>query len=278
MINFLHTYSPVRELISIGPLTIYWYGVFIVLGILLAIFTAIKLAGRYKISKDTIIDLAFWLVIAGVIGARLYDVMLSWQYYRLYPADILKIWQGGLAIHGAIGGGALALWIYIKKYKLDFWKLAAVIVPGLALAQAVGRWGNYFNQELFGRPTGLPWGIPIDPANRLTDYFNFAYFHPVFLYESIGNLFIFLVLMRIHGRMKKQDFFRPKVILGAYLVLYSILRFTIEFWRIDPAPIILGLRAPQAVSLGLIVAVGYYAWHYKRKAYLKKSEEDAIIK
>jgi phosphatidylglycerol:prolipoprotein diacylglycerol transferase len=265
-------------LISIGPITIYWYGVFIVLGILLAILTAIKLAGIYKISKDTIIDLAFWLVIAGVIGARLYDVMLSWKYYQLYPGDIIKVWQGGLAIHGAIFGGALALWIYVKKYKLDLWNLAAVIVPGLALAQAVGRWGNYFNQELFGRPTGLPWGIPIEPANRLTDYFNYAYFHPVFLYESIGSLFIFGVLMGLHYFMKKQDSFRPRIILGTYLVLYSFLRFTIEFWRIDPTPIILGLRAPQAVSLGLTIAVGGYALYLQKKVHLKKSKVDAIIK
>ncbi|MEA3463740.1 MAG: prolipoprotein diacylglyceryl transferase [Patescibacteria group bacterium] len=255
MINFLHTFQPNPFLISFGSIHIYWYGLFIVLGILLAILTALKLSSYYKIKKETIIDLAFYLIIGGIIGARIYHILLEWQYYSGHPLNIFKIWQGGLAIHGAIFAGLAIIWHFAKKYQHNPWLLIAIVAPSLALAQAIGRWGNYFNQELFGKPTSMPWGIPIDLINRPIKYINNDFFHPAFLYESIGNFLIFLILISFHiWIIKKNKFNNFCYLLSVicYLILYSVLRFSLEFIRIDQTYIIFGLRFPQLISLLII--------------------------
>ena len=148
MFNFLHTFNPNPFLISFGPIHIYWYGMFIVLGILAALATTMKLAEYYSVKKEDLVDLAFYLIIAGIIGARVYEIFLDFSYYLKSPLDVFKIWNGGLAIHGAILGGVVILWFYSRRKKINFWLFSALAVPGLALAQAIGRWGNYFNQEL----------------------------------------------------------------------------------------------------------------------------------
>jgi len=176
MINWLHNFNPQALLVSFGPFHIYWYGLFMVSGILIALGTSSILAKYYKIKADTLLDLAFWLIINGLIGARLYDVLLELSYYKSNPLDIFKIWQGGLAIHGAIIAGLITTYFFARKHKISLWTLSALIVPGLALAQAIGRWGNYFNQELFGLPTSLPWGIPISILNRPIAYLDYDYF------------------------------------------------------------------------------------------------------
>ena len=285
-INFLHTFHPNPILISLGPINIYWYGFFIVLGTLTAIFITLKLADYYKIKKETIIDLAFWLIINGVIGARLYHILLELQYYLSNPLDVIKIWQGGLAIHGAILAGIIVIWRFSKKHQYNFWLLSSIIVPGLALAQAIGRWGNYFNQELFGKPTNLPWGIPIDLANRPIEYISNEFFHPAFLYESIGNLLIFFILISIHiwiirkNKKKNYSYFLARQSLGdggllltSYFLLYSILRFFIEFIRLDPTYVILGLRFPQIVSLLIIFASIIFLTH---RLYLAKAKNKTL--
>ena len=190
MFTFLHTYIPNPIFISVGSINIYWYGFFVVLGIIMAIAIAAKLASYYQIKKDTIFDLSFWLIIFGLLGARIYHVFLELPFYLKQPLDIFKIWNGGLAIHGGILVGVIVLYFYIKKYRINFWQISAIAVPGLALGQAIGRWGNYFNQELFGKATNLSWGIPIDIVNRPFEYLNYEYFQPTFLYESIGSLLI----------------------------------------------------------------------------------------
>lgn len=250
--SFLHTFHPNPILISFGPINIYWYGLLVVMGILAAIFTALKLAGYYNVKKETVIDLAFALVAGGIIGARLYDVLLELPYYLNHPLDIFKIWQGGLAIHGAIIAGIIAIWLFSKKSGLNPWLAASIVVPGLALAQAIGRWGNYFNQELFGAPTGLPWGIPIDLMNRPLEYISYEFFHPAFLYESIGNFIIFVVLIFLHFLMIKKNVARYELSVMSYAILYSILRFSTEFIRIDKTPVIFNLRFPQIASLVII--------------------------
>lgn len=279
MINMLHNFEPGSVMISWGFLKIYWYGFFIVLGILLAFSLTLFLAKKYKIEKDTIIDLAFYLIIFGIIGARIYDVFLEWRYYIKNPVDIFKIWQGGLAIHGAILAGLITLWIFIKKTKIDsfknlsqwakFFKLTAIITPGLALAQAIGRWGNYFNQELFGLPTNFPWGIYISPVNRPWEYLYASFFHPTFLYESLGNLIIFIILISLHFyfiKKNKVSFKNDFLITALYLILYSILRFNLEFIRVDFAPEIFGLRFPQFISIIIIIGVGIFS----SRLYFKK--------
>ncbi|MFH1822860.1 MAG: prolipoprotein diacylglyceryl transferase, partial [Patescibacteria group bacterium] len=156
MFNFLHTFQPERILLNLGPFHIYWYGFFVVSGLLLGILVSLKLASYYKIEKNKIIDLIFWVILGGIIGARIYHIFLELPYYLNNPLDMIKIWQGGLAIHGAIIAGVLIIWYFSKKHNLNFWLISAILAPSLALAQAIGRWGNYFNQELFGLPTNLP--------------------------------------------------------------------------------------------------------------------------
>lgn len=252
MFNFLHTYNPEPILISLGPVNIYWYGLFIVTGILAGIMVVLKVAEKYDLPKNKIIDTIFWLVISGVIGARLYHVLLEFPFYLEHPLSIFAVWQGGLAIHGGLFAGGVVSIILAKRYKINYWLLLAIYTPGVALAQAIGRWGNYFNQELFGKPTDLPWGIPIEVIHRVGEYLNSEFFHPTFLYESIGNFLIFAGLLACHAWLikNKNNFFQLCVI--AYLMLYSLLRFSLEFIRVDITPEFFGLRWPQIVSLWVI--------------------------
>ena len=279
MINFLHTNIPERILVSIGPLNIYWYGFLIVIGMILAILIAIKLASYYGIKKDLIIDSSFWLIIGGVTGARIYHILLELPYYLANPLNIFKIWNGGLAIHGAIIAGIIITYLIARKNNLGFWKFVSLFTPGLALAMGIGRFGNYFNQENFGLPTDLSWGIPIEPANRISEYFNFEFFHPTFLYESIGNLIIFLILILIHVLLIKKKIKAFEIVLFGHLILYSILRFSNEYVRIDITPEFLGLRFPQIISLVIIVIsftfIVYQA--YRRRALKNIKKHDSIV-
>ena len=275
MTNFLHTFTPDPILISIGPITIYWYGLFVVSGILAAMFIALKLADYYGINKTAVIDIAFWTIIFGVIGARIYHVGLEFSYYWSNPLAIFKVWEGGLAIHGALLFGGLTAWYLVKKNNINFWQFAAIFAPGIALGQAIGRWGNYFNQELYGLPTNLSWGIPIAPQNRLLEYYNYQYFHPTFLYESLGNFLIFLTLILIHVWIIKNPDSKSKIYqmrfelcVMSYAILYSLLRFSLEFIRIDPTPIIFGLRLPQIASL-LIIFITIFAYFLIKKQWKK---------
>lgn len=130
MYNFLHTYTPNNILLSLGPINVYWYGLFVVFGMLFGIFVILKLASRYDISKDMLIDLVFWMIVGGIFGARVYDILLNLDYYWQRPIEAIKIWQGGLAIHGAIIGALLVLFFFAKKYRQNFWFLAALLAPG----------------------------------------------------------------------------------------------------------------------------------------------------
>jgi len=260
MFSLLHNFLPQPVFFKLGIITIYWYGLFIVLGIIAALFLILLLARRFKINPEIIWDLSFYLVLFGVIGARVYEIFLEFPYYVNHPAQIIKIWEGGLAIHGAIIAGAITLFVYIKKNKLDFWPLLAIVTPGLALGQAIGRFGNWFNQELFGLPTNLPWGIPIELHNRPLEFISQTFFQPTFLYESLGSIliasFLFIVLWQQKNNLNKKIAMR----IGAYyLALYSILRFSLEFIKIDITPILFGLRVPQITSILIfIVAIIIY--------------------
>ena len=280
MFNFLHTNIPDSILINIGSIKIYWYGLFIVTGILAAMVVVLKLAEKYKISKETIIDSVFYLVISGIIGARAYHVFLELPYYLSNPLEIIKIWQGGIAIHGAIFAGIIAAYFFAKKHKINFWQLLAIYAPGAAIGQAIGRWGNYFNQELFGLPTNLPGGIPIEPINRALEYYGANYYHPTFLYESLGSLLIFAILIFLHHVFIKKDYppeaDQPRagifyeIIVLVYLGLYSILRFSLEFIRIDKTPEILNLRFPQIISLLILIIISIFLIKNRKKYPLLK--------
>lgn len=223
---------------TIGPLKIYFYGIIIMVGVLVAVWIAVVEAKRRELDSEIVWDMVPWLLILGIVGARLWHVFTPSQsmgvgpeYYFSHPLEILNTRNGGLGIPGAIIGGIAALFIYTKRKGLKFLTWADIIIPGVALAQAIGRWGNFFNQELYGPPTNLPWGITIDLAHRLPGYESFSTFHPMFLYESIWNLFNFFLLLTI-GRTKEEKLL-PGDLLYIYMIVYAIGRFGLEFLRLD---------------------------------------------
>lgn len=266
---------PTSIIFKIGPLSLRWYGLFMSLAIVAALFVSFYIGKKYlKINKELIFDLAFWLILNGLLGARIYDVFLQLPYYLNHPLQIVQVWKGGLAIHGAIIAGLITIFFFARKHKIEFFKLSALIVPGLALGQAIGRFGNYFNQELFGLPTTLPWGIPISTTFRPLAYLNENYFHPTFLYESLGSLLIFLILIlsyRYFAKNKKINSYFCTWITVLYMILYSVLRFSLEFIRIDFSPEFLNLRWPQIISI-IIVIVSILIIKLHHRSYVKSEK------
>lgn len=251
-------------LVRLGPLAIHWYGVLIVTGVLLGAVYAARRAPRQGISPDHIWNGLVVCVVLGIIGARLYHVFsspqgggLGWSWYREHPEDIVKIWQGGLGIYGAIIGGVLGVVLYARYYRLPILTLLDLGAPGLSLGQAIGRWGNFINQELYGPPTGSSWwGVRIDSDHRLAMYPISQFpedtlFHPTFLYESLWCLALFLVLALLARRLEKR--LRPGDIVAGYVIGYSLGRFWIELFRPD-AWMIGPLAAAQ--WMGLLLATG----------------------
>jgi phosphatidylglycerol:prolipoprotein diacylglycerol transferase len=257
---FLHTYLPDPVIFHWQFISLHWYGMLIALAISAALAVSLKLARQRGLKSDEVFDLAFYLIIFGIIGARIYAIFLDLGYYLKNPFEIVAVWHGGLAIHGAIAGGLLALIIYGRRRERSFWLWADLAAPGLALAQAIGRWGNYFSQEVFGRPTDLPWGIPISYINRPVQFLSQEYFHPTFLYESLLDLANFLLLYFLFRRFYGRDYeLRIKnqelgIIFFVYLINYSLIRLGMEFLRVDETIEIWGIRWPIVVSLIIIIA------------------------
>src|SRR3989344_5032392 len=217
MINFLHNFLPEPILFQFGFIRVYWYGALMVLAILVGLTLALKLAKIKKIVSDEVYNLGFYLIIFSLLGARIYSVFLDLPFYLKNPYEIIAVWHGGLAIHGAIIGGVLTLLIYSWRKKQSFWSWVDLFAVVLPLGQAIGRWGNYFNQELFGLPTNLPWGIPIALQNRPAQYLSSTYFHPTFLYESILNLINFSILLFLFYKLKAISYkFQNGIIFFVY--------------------------------------------------------------
>jgi phosphatidylglycerol:prolipoprotein diacylglycerol transferase len=251
-IDFLANFtSPGDTLLQIGGLKIRWYGFLIASALVIGTSLASRLASRRRISSDTIGDLVIWLVIGAIPCARLYYVTFQWKDYAGDFGKIFAIWEGGIAIHGAIIGGTIAAIIFAKINRLSFWNLADIVAPPLILGQAIGRWGNFFNSEAFGVPTDLPWKLFIPVDRRPFDLRQFEYFHPTFLYESIWNLSVFTILIVMFFRLKKPA---KGTIFLIYCILYSCGRFWIEGLRTDS--LIFGpIKMAQAISL-IGVAIG----------------------
>ena len=247
--------SPGPILFEWGPLTIRWYGFLIASAIIIGITLSQSLAKRRQVDLDLIGDLAIWAVIAALLCARLYYVLFQWQDYAQHPSDIVAIWKGGIAIHGAILGGTVAMLIFARLNKISFWQLADLVVPALALGQAIGRWGNFFNSEAFGTPTDLPWKLFIPPSRRPLEYLNYDYFHPTFLYESLWDLLVFAALLFLFFRgLRHLERLKVGTLGLFYLVAYSSGRIWIEGFRTDS--LMLGpLRIAQVVSL-VAIALG----------------------
>jgi phosphatidylglycerol:prolipoprotein diacylglycerol transferase len=261
-------------LFQLGPFSLRWYGLLIAVAVLLGLLLATRLGKQRGIDPALIADLLPILVLAAVIGARLYYVTFEWRQYQLNWLDALAIWRGGIAIHGALIGGTLAVILYSRWRRIAFWTLLDVLLPSVALGQAIGRWGNFFNSEAFGLPTDLPWKLTIPYANRPVEFLDQSTFHPTFLYESLWNLGVLVVLLVLFERGVRGKINLPVGAISCfYLVAYSLGRFWIEGLRIDPLCLMGtppycdgGLRMAQLVSLVLIGlgGLGLY-WLYGRR-------------
>lgn len=258
-----------------GKIEIRWYGILIAAGLILAIVLSYYIAKYRKLKSDEIINFAPFAIIGGIIGARLLHVIVNWSFYAKHPSYIFAYRQGGLAIQGAAIGGIIALIIFARVRKLSFWAYADAIVPGLAIAQAIGRWGNFFNQEAFGRPTSSRIGIYIAPENRPPDYMNSQYFHPTFLYESIANLVLFGILIFMHYWFRKRpDKYPNGLILNTYLIVYSLYRIFIESVRIDSS-YVGPIKVVYIISGVTIVAALFIANTLINKFIEKKKEQES---
>ena len=237
--------------IDLFGIAVRWYALFILAGILAAVWLIRGLARRRGMDPDFVLDGAPWVVFAGIVGARLYYLALRWDYFLAHPGQAVNIRLGGLTIHGALAGGILALVYLCRRTGQSFLAWADLIVPGVALAQAIGRWGNWANQEAFGTPTDLPWGVAIDPHRRPDAYADATHFHPTFLYESLFDLANAALLSWLVLRLPRSRFLRTGDVLGVYFVLYGCARFLIERIRTDS--LYIGpLPAAYWISAGLI--------------------------
>jgi phosphatidylglycerol:prolipoprotein diacylglycerol transferase len=242
------------------PFHIYFYGILITLGVVAAAVVGQIEAKRRGLNPEIILDMLFWLVIAGIVGARVWHILtpppsmvesgITTMYYFTHPLEMLAIRNGGLGIPGAVIGGAIALWVYSRKNKLDFLTWADIAAPGLALAQAIGRWGNYFNQELYGAPTNVPWKLFIDSSHRLPGYETIGYYHPLFFYEFLWNLANAIFLFGLARKFTK--WLKPGDLLLIYMVTYPIGRFFLDFLRMDASEVA-GINANQ--SFMVVVAI-----------------------
>jgi len=261
---------------SIFGLEIRWYGIITALSLMVGFIVAYFVAGYRRQEKEEILNFAPFAVVFSVIGARLLHVLVNWSYYAQHPLYIFAIRRGGLAIQGVMLGGILTLIIFCKIRKLDFWLWADILAPGLILGQAIGRWGNFFNQEAFGKPTDLPWAIYIEPANRPYDYASYEYFHPTFLYESIANFLLFILLMFMHRYYRNRPGKIPSgLILAMYLGIYSIYRTFIEYYRID-STFIGPVKVVYLINLITIIAAMFIANHVIKKFHEKKQLKENI--
>ena len=255
--------SPGPMLFEWGPFSVRWYGFLIASAVLIGVTLAQYLAHRRGVNPELLSDLALWLVIAAIPSARLYYVAFQWQEYAQQPDQILAIWKGGIAIHGAILGGLVASLLFARLRRIAFWQLADLVAPSLILGQAIGRWGNFFNSEAFGRPTDLPWKLYIPLERRPAGYESFEYFHPTFLYESGWNIMVFALLIALFfWGLKAKARLKVGTLFLVYLVTYSCGRLWIEGLRTDS--LMLGpLRIAQVVSLTQI-AIGLFGliWLY----------------
>lgn len=248
-----------RVAFSIFGIDVMWYGILMASGMIIGTLLAIKEGKRVGIKEDDILDLAIVAIPSGLIGARLYYVIFNWDYYSQNISQILNFRGGGMAIHGALIGGILAGYLFSRYKKMSFFKLADTVIIGVPLAQAIGRWGNFINQEAHGGPTNLPWGIMVNGEKV----------HPTFLYESIWNIGIFIFLWIF--RKKKQ--YEGEVIV-LYTILYSLGRFFIEGLRTDS--LMIGpFRMAQVISLvGVIGGIIVHIYLSKKS----KQEENVDIK
>lgn len=226
---------------SLGPITVRWYGLLIATAMLIAAVGGCKMMRKAGINEDDFLTIFMVTIVAAILGARIYYVIFELPYYIQHPDEIIAIWHGGLAVHGGLLAGVASIYLGCRHYKISFWQFTDIMAPFMILGQAIGRWGNFFNQEAYGYevdPAAVPWAMWIDGAYR----------HPTFLYESCWDLLVFFVLLWL----ARQAWVRRGEIALGYLMLYSMGRVVVEGFRTDS--LMLGpLRVAQVMSLVLFV-------------------------
>ncbi|HLO12111.1 MAG TPA: prolipoprotein diacylglyceryl transferase [Pseudoneobacillus sp.] len=236
--------------IDLGPIQVHWYGVIIVSGLVLALWLAMQEAERRHLQKEIFADLMLWAIPIAIISARIYYVAFEWSYYSHHLSQIPRIWEGGIAIHGALIGSVLTTYFFTKARAVSFWKLVDIAAPSIILGQAIGRWGNFMNQEAHGGEVTRAFlenlHLPKFIINQM--YINGTYYHPTFLYESIWNILGFILLMSL----RKVNLRRGELFLS-YVIWYSIGRFFVEGLRTDSLMLTEHLRIAQTISIFLIV-------------------------
>ncbi len=249
--------SPGDIAFSIGSVSVYYYGIIMAVSLSAGVLTAhfITKKNYPEINPEIIYDISPHIIIGAILGARIYYCLLSYEYYSHNLLESLELWHGGLSIHGAILGGIISGIIYAKRHKLHILKFCDIFSYGLILGQAIGRWGNFFNSEAFGRPTENFLKLYIPIYKRPLEYMQYNYFHPTFLYESILDIFIFLILFFVIRKFAKNI---DGIVFFSYLILYSAARFIIEQIRIDSVLNIFGIPIAQIVS-GLIIFISAIA-------------------
>ncbi|HDE0069494.1 TPA: prolipoprotein diacylglyceryl transferase [Staphylococcus aureus] len=254
---------------NLGPLSVRWYGIIIAVGILLGYFVAQRALVKAGLHKDTLVDIIFYSALFGFIAARIYFVIFQWPYYAENPSEIIKIWHGGIAIHGGLIGGFIAGVIVCKVKNLNPFQIGDIVAPSIILAQGIGRWGNFMNHEAHGGPVSRAFLEQLHLPNFIIEnmYINGQYYHPTFLYESIWDVAGFIILVNIRKHLKLGETF------FLYLTWYSIGRFFIEGLRTDSLMLTSNIRVAQLVSILLILIsislIVYRRIKYNRPLYSK---------
>ena len=282
--------SPGSQLLILGFFSIKWYGLLIAISVLLGLNLSKRLARSRGIDPHFVSEMLPSLVLSSIIGARIYYVIFEYRQFSgdnfftsikifniyLNIPSFLAIWEGGIAIHGALLGGFLSIYLFCKSKKIPLKIFLDLLMPSVILGQAIGRWGNFFNNEAFGIPTNLPWKVFIPLSNRPIIFANYQFFHPTFLYESLWNLLIFILLLYIFNKQNKDNSILPGLITCLYLITYSFGRFWIEGLRIDslclggyPPYCEGGLRIAQFISIFLFSSG--LIWLYFLKLKLNKN-------
>lgn len=249
--------SPGSDSLDIGSLELRAYGLMIALGVLAAAWLFHRRFTQRGHSPELASSITVWAVIAGLIGSRIYHVITDWKTYQGNWGEVWQIWEGGLGIPGAVIAAAAVMWVYARQKGIPLSDIADSVAPALPLGQAIGRWGNWFNQELYGRPSDLPWALEIDLEHRRNQYLNDETFHPTFLYECIWNLALVGALLWVGKRFT----LKPGRLFGLYVLGYSLGRLWIEFIRVDYASELAGVRVNIWVMLALILgSAAYLLW------------------
>ena len=252
----MHPYS--EFLFQSSSISVRWYGFLIALGVLSAYFISLNEVKKSKISESKFDSIFLLTLLFGIIGARLGFVVQNTSYFGHHLIDIVKIWDGGLSIHGALILGVIALLVSTRKAGISFVKIANIIAPNVLLAGAIGRWGNFFNQEIIGKPTNFILKLYIDPIHRPIGFENISNYHPVFLYESVLLIIAFIIYRILKNRIGERAWIYT-------LIVYSLIRIIVEFWRIDYKPFFIGLDLAQIVSSVIILVTIVAALTFRKK-------------